>query len=165
MKVKETIAFIGEPDKTCNQLIQKLAKKNHPVVLVAKEENHFENLSRKILNHTPEADIEIVNCTREGCWEADIIILCEGTSIDSGLTEKMKEVANQKILVLLLNKEKQSSVITEEINKLRKDLPNTRLVQLIFNPVSKEMYLTGEDEAKSMVEDIFNRAGYTTSTL
>lgn len=164
MKVRETIAFVGEADTTCSRLIQKLAAENYPVVLVAKEGNHFENLSGKILNLLPEADIETINCEREGCWEADIIVFNNWGNFSAGLPEKIKEVTNKKILVYFLKKEAQSAS-TDKLKIFQQTLPNTEWVQVVFDPVSNKMHLTGADEAIAVIEDILNQAGYSTSVL
>lgn len=164
MKVKETIAFIGEANQICSDLIQKLAANNYPLVLVTKEGNHFEDLFRQILNHIPDADVETISCAHEGCWEADIIVF-DNLNFDPGFSEKIKEVTNQKILVYFLNKENQSSILMEEIKSFRQLLPNTEWVEVIFDPVSEEMHITGADEATGIIENIFNQAGYTTNLL
>lgn len=155
MKVKETIAFIGETDEICSDLIQKLAAENYPLVLVAKEGNHFEKLSGQILNHKPDADIETIHCEREGCWEADVIVLTHAANPDPKLLEKIKEVVNQKILVYILNEKDRGPLTEEEITISKQILTNTEVVQVIADPVSKEMDISGTDEATTSIENIF----------
>lgn len=164
MKVKETIAFIGEADDVCSQLIQRLAAENYPLVLVAKENNHFGEASRQILSRIPEADIEVIGCEKEGCWEADIILLNQLRDLDSGLPEKIMEVANQKILVYFSNAHDRP-VPFQKLQTFRQLLPNTEWVRAVFDPVSSEIQVTGEEETAAVVEDIFKQAGYTTSLL
>jgi hypothetical protein len=163
MKVKETIAFIGEADETCAELIQKLASGNYPLVLVTKGKDHFEGLSKKILNDVPEADVETINCEREGCWEADIIVFNRLRADDLNLAEKIREVTNQKTLVCLLNKEDQLSTSEKEVKTFREALPNAQWVQVVFDPVAGRMYITGANDVSAIVAHIFYQVGYRTS--
>lgn len=164
MKVKETIAFIGEADKISSDLIQKLAARNYPLVLVAKEGNHFEELSAQIVNRIPGADMETIHCEREGCWEADVIVLNNLKDLSAGLAEKIKEVTNQKILVYFLHEEEQSTS-TEKLKHFQQSLPNAEWVQVVFDVVSNEMHITGAEETTALMENIFNQAGYKTRPL
>lgn len=159
MKVKETIAFIGEADKTCNQLIERLAAEKYPLVLVAKEGNPFEELSGKILNRVPDADIEVITCEREGCWEADVIVFDSSVDFNSDLIEKIKEVTNQKILVYVLKKTGESDS-TDGFKSFQQLLPNTQWVQLAIDPVSHDIHIAGDEVAKAAAEKIFNPEVY-----
>lgn len=164
MSVKETIAFLGGAGEACGQLARKLAAGNYPLVLVTKEGNHFDDLSGQILDDIPEADIEVLGCEREGCWEADIIILCNATAVDTGLTEKIKEVANRKILVYFSTEEARA-ISVENIRQLKRSLPNIKWVQAVFYPTNNEIQMTGEEDAVTLIENIFNRLGYRTGLL
>ncbi len=159
MKVKETIAFIGDADKS-SALIQRLAAKDYPLVLVRQEGKHFEDLREKILSSAPEADIETIGCEREGCWEADIIVYSPTAVGNAERCEKIKEVANQKILVYLFNKEKESSHAAEKIKNCGRLLPNTKTVLLVFDPVAGEIQIGGPDDAAGTVENIFRQTAY-----
>lgn len=159
MKVKETIAFIGEADKTCNQLIERLAAENYPLVLVAKEGNHFEELSGQILNRVPEADIEVINCEREGCWEADVIVFDSSVDFNTALVGKIKEVTNQKILIYVLDKTGQPDSINA-FKSFQQLLPTTQWVQLTIDPVSHDIQIAGDEKAKAAAEKIFNPEVY-----
>lgn len=163
MKVKETIAFIGEADEICGELIQKLAASNYPLVLVSKGRGHFEDLSTKILNDIRGADVEAISCEREGCWEADIVVFNRLRAGDLQLAEKIREVTNQKILVCLLNTEDQLSTSKEDVKTFREMLPNAQWVEVVFDSVSGRMYITGVNEASTIVTHIFCQAGYRTS--
>lgn len=160
MKVKETIAFIGEADDICSQLIEELAGKNYPLVLVAKDDNHFDDLAEKIRKQIPEADIETIPCEREGCWEADIIFFNHFQPFDAGLPEKIKEVANQKILVYFLTVEEQQPA-DAAFRRFQKLLPNTDWVQVVLDGAARSIRMESKHMAVlSVIENIFITAGY-----
>ena len=158
MKVKETIAFIGETDEVCSQLIQKLAAENYPLVLVTREGNYFGDLTRQILGRIPDADIEMIDCVREGCWEADVIVLRNRASLDTELSEKIREVASRKILVCLLDAG--DPISFPALKNMQQLLPNTEVIQVIADPASREMQIAGAEAPAAVIENIFNRAGY-----
>ena len=54
------------------------------------------------------AEVEIVDCAKEGCWEADIIILAIPYHKLKKVIEKINEVVTQKI-VLIISNENESS--------------------------------------------------------
>jgi hypothetical protein len=165
MKVKETIVFIAETDEFCSQLIQNLAAENYPLVLVSAESNHFEDLALKIKERMPEADIENIQCAREGCWEADVIVIGNAINPGAPLLEKIKEVASHKILVCLSTEGNSTSFPAGRLKDIQQLLPNTEVVQVIADPVSGEMQITGTEAPAAVIENIFNRAGYAGKRL
>src|SRR5690348_4476563 len=95
MKVKETIAFIGEVDEQVDGVITKLVKAGHPLVLINKPASPSVQMQKKF----PTADVEMIDCEKDACWEADIILLANMASPGKILLEKIRTVATQKILI------------------------------------------------------------------
>ncbi|MBS1738752.1 MAG: hypothetical protein JSS98_19400 [Bacteroidetes bacterium] len=160
MKVRETMAFVGEPVAAPNMLIERLAASYYPLVLVANDSNHIETLSKRLFEQTPNADVEVLECAKEGCWEADIIVLNDILSVNDGLIEKIKAVANQKIVVYLIREEEQSPSMIEAVGQLQHRLSNTIGVQLILDSETKEFHIAGNKEATSIIENILNAIGF-----
>lgn len=154
------MAFVGEPVAAPNMLIERLAASYYPLVLVANESNHIETLSKRLFEQTPNADVEVLECAKEGCWEADIIVLNDILSVNDGLIEKIKAVANQKIVVYLIREEEQSPSMIEAVAQLQHRLSNTIGVQLLLNSETKEFHIVGNKEATSIIENILNEIGF-----
>jgi hypothetical protein len=162
MKVKETIAFIGKADDSSSSLIRKLARKNYPLVLVTKDDPDLVKLSGQILDETPQADVEIIDCVKEGCWEADVIVLANAVTPEPEWVENIKAVATQKILVYLSFTEKDATYPVEMTKALRRLMPHSKVVQARLNPVSQVVDITGEEGAVATVIDIFSNTDYKT---
>lgn len=161
MKIRETIAFIGETDQYSERLISRLAGEKHPLVLVSKPDESAGFIANRIAQDYPLADVEVVNCEREGCWESDVILLSASKQPERQLIEKMKIVAAQKILLRLLPNEdvrawEQESVLFE------KELPYTKLVWASPDKEGDKIHLKGNDlEGIRQITTILTRAGYT----
>lgn len=165
MKVKETIAFIGAATETSDDLIRKLASVDYPLVLVAKDDNQYPALSAQILRELPNADVEVVDCAREGCWEADIIVLITTSKTDEELLEKIKEVANQKVMAFFSGSEESGAFATGDIETCSRLLPNTAVVKVMAHPASREMQIAGAEKAIAAIVPIFGEAGFKTSLI
>jgi len=137
MAAKETIAFIGESSPLFTRLAQHLAKKHYPMLLV----NEAETLQAKL-----PAAVESISCIKDGCWEADIVILLEANSIELELLEKIKEVATQKIVVYLISDKEQGATDENSASTLEQALPNSKVVRLLYEATSNKLVVSGEDE-------------------
>ena len=121
MKVKETIAFIGKADETSTGLIERLAERQYPVILVDSGNSGFGEVSLGILDHDPTADVAVVECAREGCWEADVIILTEGFIPDPEMLERVRTVATQKTVISLSGDETDAGGPGEKTKRLKRE--------------------------------------------
>lgn len=159
------MAFIGEAEEPCCELIHRLAAAGYPLVLIAKEDMHFARLAEDILDRLPQADIETIDCVKEACWEADVVVFNDLKSFDAELLEKVKAVVNQKILVYFLKQANQSSILLEKRKGVRRSLSNAVWVQVIFDGGSGELHIGGDENAAAIVEGILDQAGYKTTPL
>lgn len=146
MKVKATIAFIGAVDKQGEKIINRLVQKGHPLVLINKPGRAAGLLSTSILKQVPDADIEVIDCEREACWEADVILLPDSTDLHKALLEKIRTVATQKILIRLTNKKKGEKILENEIKFLKQQLPNTKIVSVFYEENGLDIVVSGEDK-------------------
>jgi len=78
---------------------------------------------RGIKRNNPGAQVEIVDCVKEGCWEADIIVLAIASHEMEEVIEKIREVATQKIVLIILNHEDDSSLSFIKAQELKRLLP------------------------------------------
>jgi predicted dinucleotide-binding enzyme len=166
--MKRMIAIIGATEIPGKMLAGKLADTRAGLLLIAPKGGMLSSLKRKISEEHPQADIETMDCIKDGCWEADIIILTVPTAEIGRAVERMKEVATQKVV----------AIVGQRIDKNNFNipllLPHSRLVYVTWlaSPDAPERDGTEEEasiiiegtdeEANREIFDIFFRAGFQT---
>ena len=154
MATKKTIAIVGATEKTGTEITNQFACTDYRLLLVSNDMEGLAQLSTNIIESKPKAEIDTIECVKDGCWEADIIILAVASHEEKMVAEMMKEVATQKIVVSL------SSLESQNID-LQHLLPYSRLVKVSNILQSKDILISGKDEvANEEVLDIFLNAGY-----
>lgn len=140
MNTKQTIAIIGATGNMGSGISKNLSAGNYRLLLFGNELSKLQTLETEILAKNPTADIELSECPTEASWEADVIILALPYPAQQQIAEKIREVANQKIVISIANplNETYDGLVTapdtsaaEELQKL---LPNSKVVKA-FNTV------------------------------
>lgn len=103
MQTRQTIAIIGASGNMGSAISRSLAKGNFRLLLESDKPDDLVAIITEIKNNTPSADVEQHICSMEACWEADIIILAIRYEAEPGIAEKIREVANQKIVISIAN--------------------------------------------------------------
>lgn len=161
MAAKVTIALIGLANGICSVLVHTLAKANYRLLLVTKDGNDIEHLTRQINLTLPGADVEVIDCVKNGCWEADIIVFVGANQIDHAFINKIKAVSTQKIVVALSINKTGSNFDAFESKNIQLLLPHSKVVQLFNQYESTEAFIAGDDsEALQTVAHIIKNAGY-----
>lgn len=154
MSVKKTIAIVGATEKTGREIAMGFMQADYRLLLVSNNKDQLDYLSTSINDKKPKAEIDSIDCVKDGCWEADIIILTLPFYEEKKAAEMIKEVATQKIVVSISDDEN----INETLQQL---LPYSRLVNVSGISNSKKIFISGDDEeANEEVSTIFKRAGY-----
>ena len=136
------------------EIAQQLAQTNCSLLLVSEDKVKLAKLYQKLKVNHPGAEINFVECVKDGCWEADIIILAIKASDEQKVAMLMKDVATQKIVVSV-------SRDTTHDGTLKNILPYSKLVTVVLTPGVNQIEVTGEySEANLEVAAIFNSAGY-----
>jgi hypothetical protein len=136
MGTRKTIAIVGLTTAQENPLLHKLALNNR-LLVVSNHANNFLELSKYIQKSSDEP-IELIDCAKDGCWEADIIILWNGFQQETRELEKLQAVATQKIVAFLTEKEK--------INSNHLLFPHSKVVTVFIKPDTREVTVTGDDQ-------------------
>jgi NADPH-dependent F420 reductase len=111
-----------------------LSKGNYRLLLCANDKEKLQTLASDIKNNAA-ADIETLDCTVNASWEADIIIAAVPYQAEKDVAEKIRQVANQKIVISIANplNDTYNGLLTapdtsaaEELQKL---LPNSKVVK------------------------------------
>jgi NADPH-dependent F420 reductase len=135
MQTKQTIAIIGASGNMGTAISKSLAKGNYRLLLWGNDQYKVQLLTQEIKMLHPSADVEELDCGVTASWEADIIIMAVPYGAETEVASKIKEVANQKIVISIANplNETYDGLVTapdtsaaEELQKL---LPNTKVVK------------------------------------
>jgi len=154
MAVKKTIAIVGATEKAGRAIVNQFASMPYRLLLISHKENELEKLAETITKQYPGAEIESVRCVKDGCWEADIIIIAVEAAEEKRVAELMKEVATQKAVIVVSENE-------NDCKELEKILPYSKIVKAFINLETKEMVLSGGGETvNEEISNIFIQAGY-----
>ncbi|NJY62131.1 hypothetical protein HC174_05100 [Salinimicrobium sp. CDJ15-81-2] len=154
--MKKTIAILGEHKGIFPNVMQVLMKQDLRLLFVSEDEAKKLKISRQPEFRYATAEVEFLSCERDGCWEADMIVLVDPDTSSASLVEKIKEVATQKI-VLVASEGKTN----KDEPDLRELLPWSKVVEIQLNTVEKEFSLcSNNSEAKAEVKRLFEASGY-----
>jgi len=153
MQTKQTIAIIGATGNMGSAISKNLSKGNYRLLLRANDREKLEELVNEIKTANSSADIEGINCPVDASWEADIIIAAVPYEAEKDVAEKIREVANQKIVISIANplNETYDGLVTEPgtsaAEELQKLLPNSKVVKA-FNTTFAADFSTPVIEGK-----------------
>jgi len=103
MRTKKTIAVIGATGEMGTAISKSLSRGNDRLLLYASGQDKINALVHEIKTFNPRADVQGSDCSVDCSWEADIIILAVPYKAEKEIAERIKEVANQKIVISLCN--------------------------------------------------------------
>lgn len=103
MQTKQTIVIIGATGQMGTAISKSLAKGNYRLLLKANQQQKLESLVKQIQQETPTAEVEVASCPKDASWEADIIIVAVPFHAEKEVAEKIKEFANQKVVISIAN--------------------------------------------------------------
>ena len=135
MQTKQTIAIIGATGSMGSAISKSLSKGNYRLLLKANNEDALQKLVTDIKLANPSADVEPMACPKDASWEADIIIAAIPYQAEKEVADKIKEVANQKIVISIANPLNQSfdglvtSPDTSAAEELQKLLPHSKVIK------------------------------------
>lgn len=125
MHTKQTIALIGAAGNRGAALARNLARGNYRILLFAHGSDSLEQLVSDIRGQVPNADVEPMTCSTDACWEADIIILSIAADNYTEVSENIRPVANQKVIITMADAGVQDS---DPIALLQNLLPHAKVV-------------------------------------
>jgi len=158
MAIKKTIAIIGADEQKGIIISRRLSAGNYRLLLLFNENAGSANIKEEIKKCAPIAEIELIGCMKDCCWEADIIILAIKSEAQIEVAEKIREVAIQKIVVCLANSK---SGLLFAVAALQQLLPYSKVVAIFSDLETAEVYVDGHDEeAVKTVALLLSGAGY-----
>lgn len=156
-----------------------LAKGNYRLLLCSDDKGKVQKVLNDIKESNPTSDVEVIDCSAQASWEADIIIAAVPYQAEKDVAEKIKEVANQKIVISIANplNETYNGLVTapdtsaaEELQKL---LPNSKVIKAfnttfaadfstpVIDGKQVDAFIAGNDEeALQTVSELVTTAGF-----
>jgi len=179
MKIKQTIAVIGATGNMGSAISKSLSKGNYKLLLCANEQDKVQTLVQQIKLQNSSADVEAVDCSTEASWEADIIILALPYEAEKEVAEKIREMANQKIVISIANPLNSSynglvtAADTSAAEELQKLLPNSKVIKAfnttfaadfttpVIDGKQVDAFVAGNDEdALQTVSELVTTSGF-----
>lgn len=144
MALKETIVLVGISDITsCTAHIVKLAQERYPLLLVSSPDNSMQKLAAQIISQVPHASVEVMECAKDGCWEADTIVVVGDTSRNEAFLHKIKAVSTQKVVVgVWLDKGQEEKFPNKDLQHL---LPHSKVVLVGHEQGCEKIHIEGKD--------------------
>ncbi len=127
--------IIGATGRMGSAISKSLSKGNYRLLLNGKDHDKIIGLINEIKIVNPAADIEAIDCSFDGCWEADIIISAVPYFAEKEIAQRIKEVANQKIVISIANplNENYDGLLTapdtSAAEELQRELPNSKVIK------------------------------------
>ena len=156
-----------------------LANGNYRLLLFSEDKEKARGLVSDIKVSSPEADAEVADCSYNATWEADIIIAAVPYGAEKDVADKIREVANQKIVISIANPLNktfnglETDPGTSAAEELQKLLPNAKVVkafnttfasdfsQPVIDGKQVDAFIAGDDEeALSVVREMVETAGF-----
>lgn len=179
MQTKKTIAIIGATGNMGSAIAKSLAKGNYRLLLFTENKNKLKELEKQIKSVYENADVEAIACSYTASWEADIIIAAIPFAAEKEIADKIREVANQKIVISIANplNDTYDGLLTppdtsaaEELQKL---LPHSKIIkafnttfaadfsQPVIDGKRADAFIAGDDdEALETVTALVKTAGF-----
>jgi NADPH-dependent F420 reductase len=179
MQTKQTIAVIGATGNMGSAISKSIAKGPYRLLLKANRQEELDVLLKEIKNSNANAEVEAVVCPTEASWEADIIILAVPFDAEKEIAAKIREVANQKIVISIANPLNVTynglvtAPDTSAAEELQKLLPNSKVIKAfnttfaadfstpVIDGKQADAFIAGNDEdALHTVSEIVATAGF-----
>jgi len=179
MQTKQTITILGATGNMGSAISKSLSKGNYRLLLHARDQEKVQSLANDIKGSNATADVEAIDCNYNACWEADIIIAAVPYQAETEVAEKIRQVANQKIVISIANplNETYDGLVTapdtsaaEELQKL---LPNSKVVKAfnttfaadfstpVIDGKQVDAFIAGNnEEALQIVSELVSTVGF-----
>lgn len=157
MAIKKTIAIVGATEELGRAIVNKLAFTPYRLLLVSDKLLELREFSAKLQQQQIEAEIEPLECVKDSCWEADLIVLSVAPEDEERVADLIKEVATQKIVVIVSGNK-------NDCRELENVLPYSKIVKAVINTEANTVLLDGKSESvNAEILSIFKQAGYHTA--
>ena len=141
MPIRDTVAIIASDDDKALEVANVVWLKEHRVLLVAKYPGQMTQASQTIQEQYPDAEVEVMDCMKEGCWEADLILLNIEDEDEAPVADLIREVAIQKPVVRLIT----DLDASDKAIRLQQLMTHAKVVVASKMTVTCKIVLSGND--------------------
>lgn len=154
LSAKKTIAIIASSAKKTIAVANKILLNNFRLLLLSKYPHQFMKLSKAIREGQIDSETELIHCVKDGCWEADIIMIDIPHDEEKEIAELIKEVATQKMVISF--SENENDFKNEELFNL---LKYAKVIKILSNSDANNISVFGKNkgavlEALSIIKNI-----------
>ena len=180
MTTMETVAIVGATGNMGSAIAKCLARTgNYRLLLMSGDEDKLSDLKAQIEKTSGQTEIFTISCAKEASWEADIIIVATPYEAERDVAEKIREVANGKIVISISNPlntaydELITSADTSAAEELQKLLPHSKVIKAfnttfaadfaspVIDGKTTDAFIAGNDgEALETVSGIVRAVGF-----
>ena len=154
--MKKSLALIGIKWEAHKDLINRLA--NHCQLILVSE--HQGQVFDESIYDNQNNEVTIQSCSREGCWEADIIFLMNDEVEDLNLLTGIKEVCTQKTVVGFSETKNEFSQ-SQRLSILKQLLPHSKVLWGYIDHANEQVFIKGDDaEALQVIQGLVGTIGY-----
>lgn len=119
----KTIAILTKQEDSPLELLKVLAGQKLQLLVVSSNQERNLRLIKQFEQLDSEAELDFISCEKEGCWEADVIILYQVAEFPSAIIERIREVATQKTVLVVSQGHAQSEGLD-----FKELLPHSRVI-------------------------------------
>lgn len=160
MAIAETIAVVGLTTGKLTGFGEKLANIDLHILIIPGNHDEMLRIRDDIRDSKTKAEIEVLDCAKEGCWEADIIAFINPHDFDDKLISRIREVAVQKVIMAVFEGVS-TDIATERYEALESTLPHSKVTRLLVFPEEEKVAISGKDkEALQKVTKLLERSSY-----
>lgn len=179
MNTKQTIAVIGATGNMGSAIAKSLANGNNRLLLFDRDIDQVTTLANDITGQHASAEVYPMDCLVDASWETDIIVLAVPYQAEKEIAARIREVANQKIVISIANplNETYDGLVTEPATsaaeELQQLLPNAKVVKAfnttfaadfsspVIDGKNVDAFIAGNnDEAVTAVSELVNNIGF-----
>ena len=103
MGVRKSIAIITATDELSASIAKTLIDSNYRLLLVPGDMKKVAKLASSLMRDAYAAEVAVLECEKEACWEADVILMAVPHLLRKKIAELIQEVTIQKVVISLSN--------------------------------------------------------------
>lgn len=159
----QTICIIGASGTQGSKLTRALAlHTSHRLLLMSGNKKSLDILVEDIRKTKSDAQLEMIDCMVDGCWEADIIVMDLSPEMILAKMENLAAVVNRKTIIHFSQPVLDGIVHTgnerQPLYEWEKWFPHSGLVRVYLGSLASLIESNCMD-AEQLVMDIFSEAG------
>jgi len=131
MPHKETIALIGATTETGQLVVSRLLCLPSLLLLMDGSAERLHSIYHALTEGPEQHRVDLLSCSREASWEADIIIIAENEDRLEAIAARIKEVATGKLVIFITADERIES-------SLQQWLPYTQVVTVLVRKEAED---------------------------